>query len=317
MFINQKRLNYFHTVYTHGKIQRAADYLNTHSSVITRHIQLLEQEMSAKLFERRPRGMVPTEAGELLMEYYRGQYKLEETLKTGLQELEQRGRIRLAMPTTFVAPLMSTFNNFRRQYPHVHLQIEEIFESNKIANLITEDIVHIGIVHCCPNFPDVLYYASELLPVRLLVNKNHPLSGKNKVTFSEAVSYPFSLAAAPDIFSAAIKAAALSEKIELPSPIFVSNSTVARKNFACMGSAAVFMSEFSAYEEIKTEKLVALEIEHPVFNSAELNIIVRRGKRLSSATNQLLRLLSARLPIFGQHKSYASDSQMQLGASHA
>ncbi len=316
MIINQKRLHYFHKVYTHGKIQRAADYLNTHSSVITRHIQLLEQEMSAKLFERRPRGMMPTEAGELLMEYYRGQHKLEEALKIGLQELGQRGRIRLAMPTTFVAPLMSAFNDFRLQYPNVHLHIEEIFESNKIANLITEDITHIGIVHCCPNFPDIHYYASEPLPVRLLVNKNHPLSGKHKVTFSEAVSYPFSLAAAPDIFSSAIKAAALSEKIELPSPIFVSNSTVARKAFACKGSAGVFMSEFSAHEEIKANELVALEVEHPVFNSAELNIIVRRGKRLSSATNQLLRLLSARLPIFGQHKSYVNDSQIRLGTSH-
>lgn len=308
MIINQKRLLYFHAVYAQGKIRKAADHLNTDCSVITRQIQLLEQELGAKLFERRPRGMAPTEAGELLMEYYRGQHKQEEILMVGLQELEQRGNIRLAMPTAFVIPLMSIFDDFHLQYPNVHLHIEEIFESNKIASLVAEDIAHIGVIHCCSNFPDIRYYASESLPLRLLVNKNHPLSDRRKVTFLEAVSYPFSLAAATDIVSSSIKKAALSEKIELPLPVFVSNSTVARKIFACTGSGGIFMSEFSAYEEIKTGKLVVLEVEHPVFNSAELSLIVRRGKSLSSAANQLLRLLSSRLPIFSQLKPEASDS---------
>ena len=294
--INQQRLSYFYEVYTHGKIRRAADNLDVDSSVVTRQIGILEKEIGFQLFERCSRGVEPTEAAELLLRYYRHTLNGQEELEASLQDLNKMrpGNIRLVMPAAFVGALMDVFNDFRHKHPHVNLSIEEVFEANKIATQILEDISHIGIVHLCPNSKDLYYYARVPLPLCMLVSKAHPLADKRTVTFAEAIRYPLSQASS-GMLRQMVQSVAHSEHIELPSPVFVSNSTTARKKFACDGSGAIFMSAFSAREEIEAGKLIALEIDHPAFKSADLALITRRGKPLTAATRQLLELLHAEL----------------------
>lgn len=98
MIINQKRLRYFYAVHTHGQIRKASDYLNTDSLVITRQIYILEQEIGVRLFDRRPRGMVSTEAGNLLLDYYLRSRSVQQDFEVSLEELSsvRRGNINIA-----------------------------------------------------------------------------------------------------------------------------------------------------------------------------------------------------------------------------
>ncbi|MCX8565487.1 MAG: DNA-binding transcriptional regulator, LysR family [Glomeribacter sp. 1016415] len=307
--INQRRLRYFYEIYRCGKIREAADNLNMDSSVVTRQIRLLEEEIGFKLFERRPRGVVPTEAAQLLLKYYRDNCDLKVELEKGLNELRnmRQGNIHLAIHPTFVGTLMSVFNNFQSQYPDIHLHIEENFETNKIINQILEDISHIGILCIYQDAPNINYFARVPLPLYMLVNKNHPLANKRKVTFAEAIRYPLSLPATGALRQM-VQSVAQAEKLELQPPVFISNSTTARKKFACTDAGAVFMSAFSASEEIKSGELVALEIDHPMFKAASLALIVRRGKTLLPPILQLLRLISAHLPIFARQPLVENSS---------
>ena len=57
--------------------------LDTAASVVSRQIQLLEKELGVALFERRSRGLTPTEAADMLLEYYRACRAQQEHLARG------------------------------------------------------------------------------------------------------------------------------------------------------------------------------------------------------------------------------------------
>ena len=65
--ISQGRLRYFHEVVACGSVRGAAEKLDTAASVVSRQIQLLEKELGVALFERRSRGLTPTEAADMLL----------------------------------------------------------------------------------------------------------------------------------------------------------------------------------------------------------------------------------------------------------
>ena len=66
--VNEKRLRYFYTVMMLGSIRQAADLLDIEQSAISRQIQLFESELKVKLFERKGRSVVPTEAAYVVLE---------------------------------------------------------------------------------------------------------------------------------------------------------------------------------------------------------------------------------------------------------
>ncbi len=48
-------------------VSGAAEVLGVHHATVIRHIDALEARLSAKLFQRHPRGYTPTEAGRYLL----------------------------------------------------------------------------------------------------------------------------------------------------------------------------------------------------------------------------------------------------------
>ena len=62
-------VRYFRKVTECGSIKQAAASLRIAPSAISRQVQAIEDELAVKLFERGARGMVLTDAGQLLYRY--------------------------------------------------------------------------------------------------------------------------------------------------------------------------------------------------------------------------------------------------------
>lgn len=84
--LNFHHLRYFHTVAHEGNLTRAAQLLNVSQSAVSTQIRHLEDRLGQKLFERRGRSLVLTEAGRIALDHADAIFATGEELMSTLGE---------------------------------------------------------------------------------------------------------------------------------------------------------------------------------------------------------------------------------------
>ncbi|QOY95428.1 LysR family transcriptional regulator [Massilia sp. UMI-21] len=97
--LNYKHLHYFHAVATLGTVARAAEQLHVTAQAISMQLQVLEDQLGEKLFQKKGRLLALTEAGKTVLRYAeqifdlgneleqavrRGMFTGDETLRVGI-----------------------------------------------------------------------------------------------------------------------------------------------------------------------------------------------------------------------------------------
>jgi LysR family hydrogen peroxide-inducible transcriptional activator len=170
---------------------RAAEELNLSQSALSRAIQKLEDQMGQSLFERKPREVVLTDLGELLLERARKILQLVGDTFAELAEAGQRGRIRLgAIPTIAPYLLPGLLSRFAEQHPEITVAVQE-------------DTTEVLVKHCLQGEIDLAVVALPILDRRveveplfeeellLVMPAGHPLGGVKKLTLGAVDPYPF------------------------------------------------------------------------------------------------------------------------------
>lgn len=124
--MDTKYLKTFKTILETGSFQRAAEQLNYAQSTVTLQIQLLEQELSVKLFDKIGRKMKLTQAGEELLPYIDAVLEAVSQLENyNKSDRELAGTLRIAMPETLLSYQMQpVLKKFHEQAPHVKLSLQ-------------------------------------------------------------------------------------------------------------------------------------------------------------------------------------------------
>ncbi|RYF40625.1 MAG: LysR family transcriptional regulator, partial [Comamonadaceae bacterium] len=91
-------LHYIDAVARCGSIRGAADQLHVAASAVNRRLQDLEAELGTPIFERLPRGVRLTAAGELFIGYARRRHADLEQVRSQIEDLRgvRRGRVTMA-----------------------------------------------------------------------------------------------------------------------------------------------------------------------------------------------------------------------------
>lgn len=128
-----RQLEYFLHVANTLNITHAASRAHVSQPALSRQIRLLEQELGTKLFKRRVRGVVLTEAGKRLVDRTRILLANAAQIKSEMMSSgdEPVGTIRLAASNSLTQILTADIvARFHRMYPNVTVQVAESTSMN-------------------------------------------------------------------------------------------------------------------------------------------------------------------------------------------
>lgn len=188
-------LQYADEVARAGSIRKAAEHLNVTASAVNRRIMDLEEELGTQLFERRPRGVALTAAGELFVRYIREQLSDVDLMKSQIEDLKglRRGTVRIACSQALALDFLPTqVARFRARFPLVQFDVRVLDHERAMAELAAYevDLVLVFRPPYLPNFRPLMSVEQRLVA---LMAQDHPLAARPTLRLRDCAAYPVAL----------------------------------------------------------------------------------------------------------------------------
>ncbi len=215
---------YFLEVVRCGSLGLAAQRLHVAGSAISRQIAWLENALGTPLFERRPRGMVPTAAGELLAAYARRcSLEAERTLED-IQALSglRAGRVRLVATEGFAGDFPpAAIGAFQRQHPGVRIELS-VQPPAQVGAAVRRGDADLGLTFSRTPEPDVAVASRHPAPVMVLMRPDHPLATAASLTLARLQGHALALPDADTTLRQTFDIACTRQQLAID-PVFTAN----------------------------------------------------------------------------------------------
>jgi DNA-binding transcriptional LysR family regulator len=237
--LDPRRLLTFREVAAHGSFSRAAEALALSQPAVSQQVGALERELGTKLLVRGRGGVIPTPAGELLLDHadaLAARLELADTQMAALAD-EQRRTLRLgAFPSAIATVVPQAVAAVTAERPELQVEMQEATQ----AELPHE--VQAGRLHVAVCFQDAaaprrepdglrrIDLAEE--PMVAMISARHRLAGAQEVSLRELKHEPWSAPSRDGIVVNACRAAGFEPRL-----VLLARDPLASRAFAAAGLA--------------------------------------------------------------------------------
>jgi DNA-binding transcriptional LysR family regulator len=177
-----RHLRYFVAVARTGHLTRAAEALGMQQPPLTQQIHRLEAELGLALFERHPKGMRLTEAGQGLLADAEPLLAQFDALRHRLRERSagERGTLQVAFTSSAAAHGFTprALREMRQHHPGVELRIDEDHAA-AVTEAVAAGRLHAGLIRAPVARPDGLLFETLLRePLMFALPADHALAGR-------------------------------------------------------------------------------------------------------------------------------------------
>ncbi|MDM0066547.1 LysR family transcriptional regulator [Variovorax sp. J31P207] len=274
-----------------GSIVRAAEQEHIAPSALSRRLADLERAFGTPLLIRSPRGVVLTDAGQLVLT--RGE-KIDEDLQALLREVqtegaEVRGPVRLyANMSAVIGFLPERLRAFMAAYPQIEVSLQENDTRDVIRACLDDRAdVGIGVDMPVPSGLETWLFATD--PLQVVLPAGHALAKRKALTFAQVLELPLIGVHQGGALDRALhERAAASHRPFAPTVSVSSFDAVCRMVEAGLGIAVIPQSAAAAYAG--NPRFVRRPLDEP-WAARELRMYALRKSPRSRAVAALIEQL--------------------------
>ncbi|MFF2085165.1 LysR family transcriptional regulator [Nocardia sp. NPDC058176] len=275
--LHSRLLQYIDEVARLGSIRAAGARLHVAPSAINRQILLLEAELDQPLFERLPRGMRLTPAGEALVAHIRQTLQQYRETVADIRDLRAlgSGEVVIATMTGLASGVVATAAaTFHARHPQVRISIRTM-STLDIVQAVENSEADLGLGFNIPTSTQLETCWRINTRLGVVVGPHHPLAAMDTVPLAQCTPFPLIFADRSMVIHGIVAEAFAKAALDIH-PAFHTNSIETMKRLATSGEAIAFLSEFDIAEELRDGRLAY----RPVRDAFSDNVIslVRREK---------------------------------------
>ena len=275
---------YLDAVARAGSIRKAAEVLHVASTALNRKILEAEEDLGTPLFERLPRGVRLTAAGEVMLSFVRRSLSELEAATSTIEQLQglMRGVVRLgcaeSVGTDIVPRIVA---GWQARHPGVQFHIQVGGTQSLMASLL-EDEVELVIAHDPPPGQQVKVLADMPQPLHVMMRPGHPLASRKTLRLADCEAYPVALGDASFGSRRLLDAHVARSRIRLRT-VAESGSVETIKAFARHGDALCFQFEAGTRRDTALGELVSVPLTDAGLAGSRLQLAARAGRTLPIA----------------------------------
>ena len=266
-----------------GSMRKAAERLATSQPAISRAIADLEHAVGARLLERSPRGIEPTQYGRVLVK--RGVAAFDE-FRQGVKDIKfladpSTGELRIACSDAMAAgPVLAVIEQLTRQYPRLVFHVTTGTAATLLRRL-TERNVELAITRAPEVVADEQTFVGGLFEDNIVVaaGVQSRWARRRRIKLDELANEPWALPPDGSAVGAIIREAFRARGLAPPAATVIAESAILRSRRLATGRFLTVMPGFALALPGRDRSIKALPVELPG---------ARRTMRIISLKNRSL-----------------------------
>jgi DNA-binding transcriptional LysR family regulator len=288
-------LRYFEEVAEQRSVRRAAERLHIAPSAVTRQIARFEEQLGLPLFERLPRGVRLTSAGEIMLAQVR---RMRRDFGSALHQVDalkgmRRGQVGIGflqyMGTQLIPELVA---DVQRDYPGVFFSLLS-GNTPEIVDRVANGELDIGLCWAPPAAAPVRRVRTYPVSLGLVLPPSHEWAHRASVPLSECLGQPLILPTADTEPRRRIDSMLRGTSAPLRL-LAETNSMATMTQLVLAGAGVAIMTRVTVAEAIRAGSLVHLPLSDRGLQGLELGLLVRSERTLSPMAALVLDLLELR-----------------------
>ena len=249
-----------------GSLTRAALFLGSNQSLLSRQLNALERDCGTRLFNRTGRGVEPSEVGARLLGQVRALLNDAQRLDMAIrgESHEPSGRVTLGILPSISQPLFARlFAEVSAHHPLVRLKVLE-GSSGQVEEWLADERIDLAILYRYgAALPDT-EQSLALVDSCLVGAPGDLLTRAAEVPFIALHKLPFILPSAPNGLRTALDAFARQNHIEL-APVVEADSLPLQKSLVMSEGLYTVLPLHAVWDEVADGRLQAARIIDPPF----------------------------------------------------